>query len=151
MQRCKAIHVQPCIFRSRAVAFGHARAASSSNCRTSLRTSTSLPFPCHRQRCAAVFVHRIPFRVGSEKHVYNSSMTTARCKHQRRPAVFVAQVHLSTEPAKALPQLQPAHGRAAYLDQTQGLQVCKWYLLWGLKSINRTYFGLFGALGKKPI
>ena len=30
---------------------------------------------------------------------------------------------------------------------TQGLQVCKWYLLWGLKSINRTYFGLFGAPG----
>ena len=30
---------------------------------------------------------------------------------------------------------------------TQGLQVCKWYVLWGLKSINRTYFGLFGALG----
>ena len=29
----------------------------------------------------------------------------------------------------------------------QGLQVCKWYLLWGLKSISRTYFGLFGATG----
>ena len=29
----------------------------------------------------------------------------------------------------------------------QGLQVCKWYLLWGLKSINRTYFGLCGAPG----
>ena len=29
----------------------------------------------------------------------------------------------------------------------QRLQVCKWYLLWGLKSINRTYFGLIGALG----
>ena len=26
---------------------------------------------------------------------------------------------------------------------TLGLQVCKWYLLLGLKSINRTYFGLF--------
>ena len=30
---------------------------------------------------------------------------------------------------------------------SQGLQVCKWYLLWGLKSINRTYFGLFGGPG----
>ena len=30
---------------------------------------------------------------------------------------------------------------------SQGLQVGKWYLLWGLKSINRTYFGLFGAPG----
>ena len=26
--------------------------------------------------------------------------------------------------------------------------MCKWYLLWGLKAINRTYFGLFGAPGK---
>ena len=34
-----------------------------------------------------------------------------------------------------------------FQSSTQGLQVCKWYLLWGLKSINRTYFGLFGALG----
>ena len=36
-------------------------------------------------------------------------------------------------------------------SQTQGLQVCKWYLLWGLKSVNRTYFGLFGATGKEDI
>ena len=28
-----------------------------------------------------------------------------------------------------------------------GLQVCKQYLLWGLKYINMTYFGLFGAQG----
>ena len=28
-----------------------------------------------------------------------------------------------------------------------GLQVYKQYLLWGLKSIYSTYFGLFGALG----
>ena len=33
------------------------------------------------------------------------------------------------------------------LVYSQGLQVWKWYLLWGLKSIHRTYFGLFGALG----
>ena len=28
-----------------------------------------------------------------------------------------------------------------------GLQVCKEYILWGLKYLNRTYFGLFGATG----
>ena len=37
--------------------------------------------------------------------------------------------------------------RHLQLTLTQGLQVCKWYLLWGLKSMNRTYFGLFGAPG----
>ena len=39
--------------------------------------------------------------------------------------------------------------RIRMLGLTQGLQVCKWYLLWGLKPINRTYFGLFGAPGKR--
>ena len=28
-----------------------------------------------------------------------------------------------------------------------GLQVCKCYLLWGLKYVNMAYFGLFGAPG----
>ena len=31
------------------------------------------------------------------------------------------------------------------------LQVCKQYLLWGLKSINGTYFGPFGVLGFFPV
>ena len=29
----------------------------------------------------------------------------------------------------------------------KGSKYAKWYLLWGLKSINRTYFGQFGAPG----
>ena len=33
-------------------------------------------------------------------------------------------------------------------SQTLGLQVYKYDLLWGLKSVNSTYFGLFGAPGK---
>ena len=32
--------------------------------------------------------------------------------------------------------------------QTLGLQVYKYRLLWGLKSLTGTYFGLFGAPGK---
>ena len=48
-----------------------------------------------------------------------------------------------------------AHGRALnglrvalkFRIYTPGLQVYKWYPLWGLKSINSTYFGLFGAPG----
>ena len=32
-----------------------------------------------------------------------------------------------------------------------GLQVCKQYLLWYLKYINMTYFGLFGAPGNSGV
>ena len=35
--------------------------------------------------------------------------------------------------------------------RTMGLQVRKQHLLWGLKSRNRTYFGLVGASGQAVI
>ena len=37
--------------------------------------------------------------------------------------------------------------RHIYQSIPLGLQVCKYYLLWGLKYVNMTYFGLFGAPG----
>ena len=38
-----------------------------------------------------------------------------------------------------------------YSLPTIGIQVYKWYLHWALKSVNVTYIGLFGLLGRSDV